>query len=104
MRPSAWAGRVLQGGESGFLARFALEHHAAGQHHGDGFFQLFARLPPYCACRSAALCSGGSRSGRRRLVRACGQLGAALGDDLVFVGAAACSWISVVMVFFVVDY
>ena len=82
------AGSVLQGGEGGFLARFALEHHAAGQHHGDRFgFQLFARLAAVLRVQIGRLVLGAEivREGDA-LFAQCGQLDAALGDDLVFIG------------------
>jgi len=77
---------VLQGGEAG-LAHHALEHHAPGQLNRDGFgFQRFLALVAMRGGQLAGVVAalevvgeGDTRFADR------GKLGAALGDDLVFV-------------------
>ncbi len=78
---------VLQGGKGGFLACFALEHHAAGQHHGDGIgFQFLARLLAVLLVQVGSLVLRLEVVGEGdALFAQGGQLDAALGDDLVFV-------------------
>jgi hypothetical protein len=88
MRPSAAGPTNPAGWRKRLLAGFALEHHAAGQHHGDRVgFQLFARLLAVLRVQVGRLVLGLEvvREGDALFADG-GQLGAALGDDLVFVG------------------